>query len=222
MGVRFLLLLRGFELSSTFNYKIYKYLGDSLKNKNVIYMILSFFTLIAGYAFLRYAYRVTDSFPFTQEIVLIILGTIATIFITALLLNQQTSVEIQKEQSIRYLDIKITTYQQLLDLIEEMSILEKFSNKDIVRLQFITHKLSVIASPDVIDEYQGFLKVIQNISEDNSFTGDMQKLHESLSNLTIKIRLDILGDNESINYTEAKISEMIRNNSSITIMKKIS
>ncbi len=193
-----------------------------MKNKNVIYLILSLFTLVAGYTFLRYAYRVTDSFPFTQEIVLIILGTIATIFITSLLLNQQTSVEIQKEQSIRYLDIKITTYQQLLDLIEEMSLLDKFENKDIVRLQFITHKLSVIASPDVIDEYQSFLKVIQEISEDNSFTGDMKKLHKSLSNLTIKIRLDILGDNENINYSKTKISEMIRKNSSDALLSKSS
>jgi type II secretory pathway pseudopilin PulG len=174
-------------------------------------------TLVAGYAFLRYAYNVTDSFPFTQEIVLIILGTTATIFITALLLNKQTSVEIEKEQSIRYLDLKTSTYQQLLDLIEEMSILENFTDKDIIRLQFITHKLSVIASPEVIDEYQSFLSVIREISGDNSFTGDMQKLHESLSNLTIKIRKDILGENQSKKYTEAKITEMIRKNSSNSI-----
>ncbi len=191
-----------------------------MKNKNVNYLILSFLTLVAGYAFLRLAYRVTDSFPFTQEIVLIILGTIATIFITALLLNQQTSVEIQKEHSVKYLDIKITTYQQLLDLLEEMSFLKQFTNKDIVRLQFITHKLSVIASPEVIDEYQSFLKVIKEISADNSFFGDMQRLHESLSKLTIQIRIDILGVDEHTNYSEAKVSEMIKNNSRDTVLGK--
>lgn len=187
-----------------------------MKNKNINYLILSFLTLIAGYAFIRIAYHATDSFPFTQEIILIILGTVATIFITALLLNQQTSVEIQKEQSIRYLDIKTTTYQLLLDLLEEMSLMEKFSNKDIIRLQFITHKLSVVASPEVIDEYQSFISVIKEISNDNSFMGEMQRLHDSLSKLIVLIRQDILGENDNIHYSKKRISEMIRSNSNKT------
>ncbi|WP_297439858.1 hypothetical protein [Sulfurimonas sp.] len=70
--------------------------------KKILYLLLTFLTLIAGYTYLRYAYKVTDSTPFTQEIVLIILGTIATVFITALLLNKQTEVEIEKEQSIKF------------------------------------------------------------------------------------------------------------------------
>ena len=188
--------------------------------KNIVYLVLSLLTLVAGYAFLRYAYNVTDSFPFTHEIVLIILGTVATIFITSLLLNKQTSVEIEKEQSIRYLDLKTATYQQLLDLIEEMSMVDKFTEKEVIRLQFITHKLSVIASPEVIDEYQSFLYTIRTISEDKSFLGDMQKLHESLSSLTIKIRRDILGKNQSVNYSETKIKEMIQKNSSRSVINK--
>ncbi|MCF6204192.1 MAG: hypothetical protein L3J59_11075 [Methylococcaceae bacterium] len=100
-----------------------------MDKKNIIYLVLSLATLIAGYAFLRYAYHVTDSLPFTQEIVLIFLGTIATIFITSLLLNKQTSVEIEKEQNIKFLELKTQTYQQLLDLLEEMSLLEKFTRR---------------------------------------------------------------------------------------------
>ena len=182
-------------------------------SKNVFYLALSLLTFVAGYAFLRYAYHVTDSLPFTQEIVLIILGTVATIFITALLLNKQTSVEIEKEQSLRYLNLKTDTYQQLLDLIEEMSVMSQFTEKEIIRLQFITHKLAVIASPEVIDEYHSFLDTIKVISQDNSFSGDMQALHDSLSNLTIQIRKDILGKNQSVAYTDKKITEMIKKNS---------
>jgi len=187
--------------------------------KNFTYLILSFLTLVAGYAFLRYAYKVTDSFPFTQEIVLIILGTVATIFITALLLNKQTSVEIQKEQNIRYLELKTSTYQELLNLIEEISIVDHFSQKELIRLQFITHKLSVIASPEVIDEYNSFLKVIRKISKDKSLVGDMPVLHDALSSLTIKIRTDILGENNSTSYTQNKITEMIKDNSSKSIVE---
>ncbi|WP_456431289.1 hypothetical protein [Nitratifractor sp.] len=64
-----------------------------------LYLLLTLITFVAGYAFLRYAYRVSDSLPFAQEIVLIVLGTIATVFITSLLLNKQSAVEIEKEQS---------------------------------------------------------------------------------------------------------------------------
>jgi hypothetical protein len=187
-----------------------------MKNsKNIIYMLLSLLTLISGYAYLRYAYNVTDSMPFTQEIVTVILGTLATIFITALLLNKQTSVDIEKEQSIRYIELKTTTYQQLLDLLEEMSVSDTFTRKEIIKLQFITHKLAIIASAEVIDEYQSFLELIKEISIDNSFLGDMNELHDALGSLTMQIRKDILGSNNSNNYTDKKINAMIKDNSHI-------
>ena len=186
------------------------------KPSNIFYLTLSLLTLLVGYAFLRYAYNVTDHFPFTQEIVLIILGTLATIFITALLLNKQTEVEIEKEQNIRYLDLKTTTYQLLLDLIEEMTLQENFSSKELIRLQFISHKLAVIASPEVIEEYQSFLNVIKNLSHDNSFSGEMMQLNASLASLTLQIRKDILGKNDSLVYSDKKITQMIQENSKVS------
>ncbi len=182
---------------------------------NITYLTLALITLVAGYAYLRYAYTVTDSFPFTQEIVLIILGTLATIFITSLLLNKQTEVEIEKEQNIRYLDLKTSTYQLLLDLIEEMTLQETFTQKELIKLQFVTHKLAVIASPEVIEEYQSFLSVIKKISTDNSFSGDIMELNESLGSLSLQIRKDILGDNLSLKYSDNKIDQMIKKNSLI-------
>ncbi len=182
-------------------------------SKTIVYLILSIITLIAGYAYLRYAFQVTDVFPFTQEIVIIILGTVSTIFITALLLNKQTSVEIEKEQNVRHLDLKASTYEQLLDLLERMSMLDEFTNAELVRLRFITHKLAIIASPDVLNEYQSFLDVVAKISADKSFIGDAQQLHEALGALTMQIRQDLIGDQLSSNYTEKQVNEMIRRNS---------
>ncbi len=165
----------------------------------MLYLLLSLATLVMGYFYLRYAYHVTDKMPFTQEIVLVILGTLATIFITGLLLNKQSAVEIEKEQNIRFLELKMQTYQQLLDLLEEMSLLEKFTNKEIIRLQFVTHKLAVVAAEEVIVEYQHLLNTLKNISQDSSFSGDMHQLHEALGNLTLRIRKDILGANTATN-----------------------
>jgi hypothetical protein len=182
--------------------------------------VLSLFTLVSGYAYIRYAYNVTDSFPFTQEIVLIIAGTLVTVFITALLLNKQSAVEVEKEQNILHLNLKTTTYQELLNLLEEMTILTNFSQKELIRLQFITHKLAIVASNEVIEQYQAFLAVIKEIATDDSFSGDLPQLHEALSSLTIKIRQDILGETSQQHYTQQQTSAMIKNNMKIALFSK--
>jgi len=181
--------------------------------KQFLYLILSLITLVSGYAFLRYAYKVTDSLPFTQEIVLVILGTVATIFITALLLNKQTAVEVEKEQNIRFLELKTQTYQKLFDLLEKMSLVDSFSNKELIHLQFITHRLAIISSPEVLNEYQHFLKVVREISQDKSFTDDTDTLHQALSALTLKIREDLIGVTLDDDYTQEQIDKMIERNS---------
>ncbi len=182
--------------------------------KQFIYLFLTLLTLIAGYAYLRYAYKVTDSTPFTQEIVLIILGTIATVFITALLLNKQTAVEIEKEQNIKFLDLKAKTYEKLLDFMENMAEKSQFNEADITKLQFITHRLAIFASPSVLNEYTNFLNVVSTLSTDATFENDMQKLSEALGKLTIQIRFDLLGENQiQKNYSVEQIKKMIRQNS---------
>ncbi len=182
------------------------------------YLLLTLATLVAGYAYLRYAYKVTDSTPFTQEIVLIILGTVATIFITALLLNKQTAVEIEKEQNIKFLDLKAETYEKLLDLIEEMSIKEKLSGSDITKLQFVTHRLAIFASPAVLKEYNNLLNLLSTLSKDGTFNNDNQILAKALGKLTIQIRFDLLNENPTQkHYTIKQIQKMIEENSDIQI-----
>jgi len=182
--------------------------------KQFSYLILTFLTLVAGYAYLRYAYKVTDSTPFTQEIVLIILGTIATVFITALLLNKQTAVEIEKEQNIKFLDLKAQTYEKLLDLMEEMASENRLKESDITRLQFVTHRLAIFASPGVLNEYTNFLNVVSQISKDGTLSNDTEQLSEALGKLTIQIRFDLLGENESQqDYSIDQITKMIKKNS---------
>ena len=186
----------------------------TFQTKKLFYLLLTFLTLIVGYFFLRYAYKVTDTTPFTQEIVLIILGTVATIFITALMLNQQTAVEVQKEQNIMFLDLKTKSYERLLDLLEEMSSVESFGKEELTRLQFTTHRLAIVSSADVLNEYNNFLKTIAQISGDGSFANDGSLLAEALSNLTIQIRADLLDEkSESKNYTQEQIEQLISSNS---------
>jgi len=186
-----------------------------MNTKQFGYLFLTFITIISGYFYLRYAYKVTDSTPFTQEIVLIILGTLATVFITALLLNKQTEVEIIKEQSIKFLELKTKTYETLLELMESMSVEKKFDEKSITKLQFITHKLAIFASPAVLNEYNSFLGVVSEISRDGSFCDDREILNAALSRLVIQIRFDLLGENteDAPVYSLEQIKKLIKRNS---------
>ncbi len=184
--------------------------------KNTILLALTAFTFIGGYAFLRYAYRVTDTMPFTQEIVLIILGTVATVLITALLLNKQTAVEIQKEQSIKFIDLKTKTYEELINKIEEMSQATDLTHKDMISLHFITHRLAIFSSPEVLEEFQNFLEVLESRTRDRKISRDDSKiLAESLANLTVRIRKDLIGEMDALgNYSQEQIKNMILRNSS--------
>ncbi|OQX84255.1 hypothetical protein B6D60_09650, partial [candidate division KSB1 bacterium 4484_87] len=183
------------------------------KNKQFVFLLLTLITVVAGYAYLRYAYKVSDSTPFTQEIVLIILGTVATIFITAMLLNQQTAVEIEKEQNIKFLNLKAQTYEKLLGLIEEMSLASNFTDKEITKLQFITHRLAIFSSPEVLSEYQNFLKVVADTAKDSSFGGDSEIISNALGKLTIQIRADLLNEHISrVKYTSEQIRRIIAKN----------
>ena len=184
--------------------------------RNIILLLLTGATFIGGYAFLRYAYKVTDSTPFTQEIVLIVLGTVATVLITALLLNKQTAVEVQKEQNIKFIELKTKTYEELVGKIEEIILSENITDDDIVRLQFITHRLAIFSSPPVLEEFYKFLEALNLVVQDRNISvEDSKALSESLANLTVKIRSDLIGDADSYgSYSQEQIKKQILRNSS--------
>ena len=188
--------------------------SDYLTAKKIVILLLTAVIVVGGYAFLRYAYGVTDSMPFTQEIVLIILGTVATVLITALLLNQQTAVEIEKEQSIKFIALKTKTYEDLIDRIEAMSLVEQIDDKDLVRLRFVMHRLAVCSSPSVLSEFNAFLAVLSDCVSNGTIQDNSQEISQALANLTIQIRKDLIGEQDKLeNYTQAQIRQLILQNS---------
>ncbi len=197
----------------------------SQQHKSLILLILTAITFIGGYIFLRYAYRVTDSMPFTQEIVLIVLGTVATVLITALLLNKQTEVEIEKEQTIKFIEMKTATYEHLIQRIEDMTLADHITNDDLTRLRFITHRLAIVASPAVLHEYHSFLSVLGDSTEDGAIGNDYEEVSTALAKLTVAIRADLLGQADSMSgHSQQHIRHMILKNadesSSLSINKK--
>ncbi|GIW98685.1 MAG: hypothetical protein KatS3mg111_2018 [Pirellulaceae bacterium] len=158
-------------------------------------LILSLSVFVFGYIFLRYAYQVADSFPFSQEIVLIVLGTLATIFITALLLQKQTEVELGKEQRIKYLDLKSTTYHQLVTDIQEFVVKGDLTREDLRHLEFLAHRVALVGSPDVLKSYGEFVAGIATAVGDAHLSQmDSDIVSRKLAELTIALRRDLIGE----------------------------
>ena len=179
-------------------------------NNSVKYLFISVTTFIIGYVFLKTAYLSTNEMPFVQEIVLVVLGTIATIAITAALLNKQSEVEMEKEQRVKIFDIKSDLYFELIDFIEKIISNEKINKKDMIALEFLTHKISTIANLDVLKEYANLIKVIKKTSIDTKISPlESDEMSTALAHLCGKIRYDLI--NKDVTAT-VEIEQLIKHN----------
>ena len=177
-----------------------------MNKKSITYLLITVLTFVTGYLFLRFAYYDTTDAPFAQEIILIVLGTIATIAITAALLNKQSEVELEKEQRVKVFDIKADLYFELINFIEELIRKNEIDQKDLITLEFLTHKISVIANPEVLQEYSHFVQTIKDTSADTKITSlESDKMSEQLAKLCGKIRYDLIRKEKDSNINIQKI-----------------
>ncbi len=166
-----------------------------LNRENIIYMLLNILLVVGGYWFLRYAYQVADAAPFSQEIVLVILGTIITILITAILLNKQTEVELKKEENIKFIELKTDIYLQLFDHLEQIILDGNADQKDKIKLRILAHKLAIVSSPEVLKQFEDFLESFATVTKDDLVgKSDTNILMDELAELSIYIRKDLVGD----------------------------
>ncbi len=168
--------------------------------KSIKYLWVSATTFIVGYVYLRTAYMDSSSNPFGQEIVLLVLGTIATIAITAALLNKQSEVEIEKEQRVKIFDIKSNLYFELIHFIESLIQKHQVDKQDLIALEYLTHRISIIANREVLEQYSSLIEVIKKVSEDEKISiAECDELSASLAKLCGKIRYDLVPgvDNQS-------------------------
>ena len=188
-----------------------------LRIENALLLVLTLLVAVVGYAFFRTGYFVTDRLPFAREILLVFLGTIVTVLITALLLNKQTLVELQKEQNLRYFELKARTFLDFFDRVEELILRKNVSDEDLVHLWFITHRLAVVASPSVLKQFQDFLTVFNRVARDRRLTEeDAKALSEALARLTVEVRRDLIGELDRHGpYSPKVIEEIVLQNEAL-------
>ncbi|NPA68117.1 MAG: hypothetical protein GXO50_05865 [Chlorobi bacterium] len=169
-------------------------------------------TFISGYLFLRTAYYKTSDLPFTQEIILIVLGTIVTVAVTAALLSKQSEIELEKEQRVKIFDIKSGFYIDLINLIENIITKGTITKKDLITLEFITHKISIIADVNVLKEYYNFIELVKRISEDDDELSVLEsdEISLQLAKLCTKIRFDLIIDNNDKDEIDEIITKNIK------------
>jgi len=161
--------------------------------QTIKYITLTLITFILGYIFLRTAYYEHMKNPYAQEIVLIVLGTVATILITAALLNKQSELELDKEHHLKIFELKSSIYIDLINFLEKIITKGQVSNNEMIYLEFLTHKISLVANKEVLEEYSNFLDIINKTLDNKLISADdSDEISASLAKLTVKIRQDIL------------------------------
>lgn len=190
-------------------YRIFTINNKTMKNSS-IYLTIATVTFIIGYIFLKVAYTSFNSHPFVQEVVLIILGTIATIAITAALLNKQSEVELEKEQNVKIFDLKSDLYFELIDFLKNVISKEEINKDDLISLEFLTHKISTIANVEVLKEYTYFIQSIKETTLDKKINPrESDELSADLAKLCVKIRYDLISKDTNNSEVEGIIHKNI-------------
>ncbi len=165
------------------------------KISEMVTIVATTIMFLSGYAFLRYAFNISDQFPFTQEIALIFLGTLATVLITALLLRKQSEVELEKEKTVKYLDLKSSVYLEVIKELEELLLNRSFDDKQMMQLEFLAHKVAIVASPEFLKAYGEFLQDIKRYMKDEQLSDKESDLISCrMAHLTIEMRKDLIGE----------------------------
>ncbi|MGV6815698.1 MAG: hypothetical protein ACWA44_00330 [Thiotrichales bacterium] len=152
---------------------------------------------------------------------LIVMGTLMTVLITALLLNKQTEVELKKEQSLRYLELKSELYMDIIHDLEQVLAHTELTERDLLHLEFFSHRLAIAASPQVLDEYSRFVTTISTSLSDMALNDDeSDDISRALARLTVHMREDLIGQSDrEYRIDPAQLNSRILSNADKAISK---
>ena len=174
-------------------------------------MILVIVTVVVGYLGFRYFYQVSGDFPFSQELLLVFVGAIATVLITALLLNQQTELELRKEGQMLLLDRKADIYGALVEHIGEIVENGAMDPAQYAELRVLNHKLAMVASAEVIGQFNAVLDQLDRAVGDARIAREeSDRIMRAVAVLTHFMRRDLLGQIEG--EDEAQVLAAIKAN----------
>ena len=174
-----------------------------LSNKSIPILVLLAIVLVIGYLVLRIIFN--DNTPaITFELFAAILGFTLTSLVTFLLLNKQTDAELRKEESIQFLNLKMSVYQELLKQLHDVILKRKIKKEDITELRLLNQQISFVASAEVLQAFNGFVKFFAlQTKKENLDDEIIDDLLDEMSKLTVFIRRDLFqADKKKLNSKE--------------------
>ena len=121
-----------------------------------------------------------------------------------LLLNKQTDAELRKEESIQFLNLKMSVYQELLKQLHDVISKRKIKKEDITELRLLNQQISFVASAEVLQAFNGFVKFFAlQTKKENLDDKIIDDLLDEMSKLTVFIRRDLFqADKKELNSKE--------------------
>lgn len=160
----------------------------------LVMLVMLVLTVVSGYLGFRYFYGISGDFPFSQELLLVFIGAIATVLITALLLNQQTDLELRKEGQVLLLGQKAGVYTSMIEHLGTVVELGRLDPDQVAELRVLNHKLAMVGSADVIARFNDVLARLDAAVNDQQMEPrEKDDIMRSVAVLTYHMRRDLLG-----------------------------
>ena len=159
-------------------------------------LLLTAAVMAVGYLVFRQIYQETSA-PLAQELLLLFLGSVVTVLITAMLLNRQTELELQKEGRVLLLQQKNDVYLQVIEHIAAMARHRALDEGLIQRLRVLNHKLAVVGSAEVVEAFNEVLDTLLAGLPDDLTDEEAEAVMHAVARVTLLMRRDLLGDQDA-------------------------
>lgn len=162
--------------------------------RDILYAGVAVLAMGVAYALFRWMYYAGEAIPFAQEMVLVFLGAVATIYLTAALLNRQTELELRKEGQVLLFQQKHEVYMAAIEQVAEIVERGTHDAALVDDLRVIGHKIAVVGSAEVVRAFREVLdRLVRGFGSDHMLdTRDAGAVMEAVALLTVSMRRDML------------------------------
>jgi|GEM_PF-537967 len=165
--------------------------------KQVILFLSTAAITVFGYLLVRSILDSSRVAPITFELYAALLGVILTALITFALLSKQTQAELNKEESIKFLDLKISVYTELIHQVQDIMTKSEITDIDMIEIRLLNQKITYVASVEVLDAFNRFADgFAQKARKERISDKDIDDLLLRLSDVSLAVREDLLSSRE--------------------------
>ncbi len=166
--------------------------------RQVILFVSTAIVTVFGYLLVRSILDSKSVMPITFELYAALLGVILTALITFSLLSKQTQAELNKEESIKFLDLKINVYTELINQVQDIMSKAEITDIDMIEIRLLNQKITYVASVEVLEAFNRFAdEFARKARKEKISDNDIDDLLLRLSDVSLAVREDLLSSRES-------------------------